>query len=61
MAQETGLKCALCGTKETERPLLETRFEGEKAWFCPGCMPALIHGMAPEEVAARVRAARASL
>ena len=49
------LHCSICETPETDRPLILGRFEGEAAYFCPPCMPQLIHAMPKEEVARRVR------
>lgn len=49
------LTCILCGTPETERPLLAARFDKKDVHVCPGCMPALIHGAPPEEIAKAIR------
>ena len=49
------LTCVLCGTPESQRPLLPARFAGRDAHFCPGCIPALIHGMPPEQMAEVLR------
>lgn len=44
------LHCDLCGTSETERPLIGARFDGFDMRFCPKCMPTLIHGLTPPEL-----------
>lgn len=44
-------QCALCGATEDQRPLITARYKQQAVHFCPGCMPALIHGL-PEEVLA---------
>jgi len=36
--------CHWCGTADTERPLLPTRFKGNSVWVCVRCLPPLIHG-----------------
>ena len=36
--------CNWCGTADTDRPLLPTRFKGESVWVCVRCLPPLIHG-----------------
>lgn len=51
--------CTLCGTSEDQRPLIQVRFEGREGSLCPGCMPAIIHGLPAEEARARFRAAYA--
>ena len=51
----TDLQCILCGVSETERPLLPARFDHSDIHVCPGCMPALIHGVTPLEMAALLR------
>ncbi len=38
------LSCHKCGTKETEKPLLACRVNGEGVWVCVKCLPRLIHG-----------------
>jgi len=49
------MECSLCGTPETQRPLLAARFDCREVRFCPGCLPQLIHGLAPEDMAAELR------
>jgi len=49
------LTCELCGTPETQRPLLAARFDGHDAHFCPACIPALIHGVPAEDMARALR------
>ena len=51
--------CTLCGTNEDQRPLIQVRFEGRDAALCPGCLPAIIHGLPAEEARARFSAAYA--
>jgi hypothetical protein len=49
------LTCILCGTPETERPLLAARFDKKDVHVCPGCIPTLIHGVAAPEMAQMLR------
>lgn len=49
------LTCVLCGTSETERPLLAARFDKKDVHVCPGCIPTLIHGVAAPEMAQMLR------
>lgn len=53
--------CALCGVPETERPLIKARFDGTDVYFCPPCMPSLIHGLTSQELLELLRGSAASL
>jgi hypothetical protein len=49
------LTCILCGTPETDRPLLAARFDKKDIHVCPGCIPTLIHGMPAPDMAQLLR------
>lgn len=35
--------CLNCGSSETDRPLLNLKFQGNEFYICPQCLPVLIH------------------
>ncbi len=55
MTEPTIEHCALCGATEEERPLLVGRFDGRPLFFCPACMPKLIHEISSEQLVQRLK------
>lgn len=38
------VSCAFCSSTDSERPIIEYVYKGEKRYVCVRCLPMLIHG-----------------
>ncbi len=43
MSETNTYQCLNCDRPETAIPLISLRYNGNQAWICSQCMPALIH------------------
>ena len=48
-------KCTLCETSSNDKPLMKATFKGKKAYICPTCMPAIIHGPGADQLAEKFK------